>query len=258
MKAIWLSALQKQEADVQKIMSQCKTYGLEPRGHFWENDNKKMLWVGAKDALLDTSVVMWIILGNREDFDDEQIRYGLSMVAMCIQAKRGNGFPIVILQNGGDPLVPDDLPTPFRRAAVLQTAQGGAPAKLVAMAHAKKTDLPLGYHIDMVGNVHFGQWFEIRPTRENWPGIIFGVDEGDIRFQAVGPAGILPDKTTLEYAMQGLKIEKEGIEYAAWAVKNEISSDNAYYVKVEGTPGTLLFGGFSEETEAELFVIRLK
>lgn len=258
MKAVWLSALHKNEAVVQKIMSQCKQYGLAPRGHFWENDTKKMAWLGPKESLMDTSTAAWVIWGSRKDFEDPQIRYGLSMLAICVQARRGSSFPLVLLQDDETLLTPDDLPTPLKRASVLAAAQAGTPAKLVAKIHTRLPEMPASFFIDMVGSVQFGQWFEIRPVQETWPGIIFGLDEGDIRFQAVGPAGKLPDKTTLEYAMQGLTLEKDGITYTAWAVRNEISTGQSYYVKIDGTPGTILFGGFSDDAETELYAVHLK
>jgi hypothetical protein len=58
--------------------------------------------------------------------------------------------------------------------------------------------------------------------------------------------------------MQGLKLEMGDTEFTAWAAQNEVSTENSYYVKVSGTPGTLLFGPYAENSEAELYVIRLK
>ncbi|MBR9981888.1 MAG: hypothetical protein KFF50_12745, partial [Desulfatitalea sp.] len=110
----------------------------------------------------------------------------------------------------------------------------------------------------MVGSAQIGQWFELRPTRDSWPGVIFGIDQGEIKFQAVGPAGALPTTSTLNFPMQGLKIEVGERAYTAWAVRNAISAESSYYVKVEGTPGSLIFGPFSENSETEMVVIDLQ
>jgi hypothetical protein len=47
-------------------------------------------------------------------------------------------------------------------------------------------------------------------------------------------------------------------EYTAWAVQNELDLQSSYFVKVEGFPETVIFGSYSEEEEAELFVVQLK
>ncbi|MCP4748069.1 MAG: hypothetical protein GY874_18315 [Desulfobacteraceae bacterium] len=253
MKTIWLSALHKDEAGVQKLIAQMKRYGLEVKGHFWPNDNKKLAWAEALDEVLAHDCAMWAIAGNQEDFKNRDFRYGLSMLALCIQAKKGAGFPIVVLQNGGSLPDSDHLTTPFAHSDIFDTANSGVFAKLVAKVHAPTSQLPSDYYINMTGNSQLGQWFEIRPAGEAWPGIIFGIDQGDILFQAVGPAGGLPDKSTLKYAMQGLRIELDSQTYNAWGVRNTISKEQAYYVKIDGTPASLLFGPFSEEAKTEMY-----
>ena len=202
MNAIWLSALKKDEAVVQKVMAQLKTYGISAQGHFWENDNAKLAWLGARDALLTGEIGVWVILGGREELKNPDLRYGLSMTALGLQSRKGAGYPIVVLQSGGDLITGEELPTPLARAVVLEADNPGTPAKLVAKVHARMQALPPAYYIDMVGNEQLGQWLEVRPTGEPWPGVIFGVDAGEIVFQAVGPPGKLPQKTTLNYAMQ--------------------------------------------------------
>lgn len=257
MKAIWISALKKDEAAVQKVGGHFKKYGIEAQGHFWENDNAKMLWLGARDSLLDEQIAVWIILGSREDLENEELRYGLSMLALGVQARRGIGFPVVVMQTEGEPINIQELPTPLQRAVVLPAEDPGTPAKLVAKVHAKPPQLPSAYVLDMVGNEQLGQWLQVYPTGEAWPGVIFGVDEGEILFQAVGPCGQLPEKATLSYAMQGIKLELGGTEFTAWATRNEISSENAYFIKISGSPKRLLFGPYAEDEEAEMFVINL-
>lgn len=258
MKVIWLSALSKDEKAVQKVMAQMKNYGLEVQGHFWQNDNEKMAWIGAKEELGSDPVAMWIIMGSREELENPELRYGLSMLAITTQARKGIGFPIVIMQTEGDPILADQLPDPLKRAAILKAGDPGTPAKLVAKTHAKAPKLPTDYHLDIVGNEQLGLWLSVRPSRDPWPGIIFGVDDGEINFQAVGPPGQLPKKTTLNFPMQGLKLEIGDTEYTAWATKNEVSTEQAYFIKIKGCPKTLLFGPFAEEAEAELYILRLQ
>jgi len=257
MKAIWLSALDKDEAAVQKVMGQFKVYGIEMQGHFWQNDNAKMGWLAPKDELLKPDIAMWAILASHQELENSDLRYGLSLLALTVQAQKGIGFPMVILQTEGDPITAEELPDPLRRALVLPAGNAATPAKLVAKVHATPPSLPCAYQLDMVGNEQLGQWLQVFPADDSWPGIIFGVDIGEILFQAVGPPGKLPQKATLNYAMQGLKLEMGDSEFTAWATRNEISCKSAYFVKISGAPKTLLFGPYSEEGAAEMFTVHL-
>ena len=258
MKSIWLSAVPKDEAAVQKMMAQMKQYGLVLQGHFWTNDNAKMAWIGPRDELLNDQVVMWAILAGREELMQGDLRYGLSMLALTVQARKKAGLAMVILQTEGDPLTAEDLPSPLQRSIVLPAADPGTPAKLVAKVHARAPSLPAAYEVAMVGNEQIGQWLEVHPTEGSWPGVIFGVDDGEIVFQAAGPAGQLPQKSVLNYAMQGLKLELGGSAFTAWATQNEVSRETSYFVKISGTPKTLLFGPYAENSETELYVVHLQ
>jgi hypothetical protein len=258
MKTIWLSALKKDETAVQQAMSRFKTYGIKVQGHYWDNDNAKLAWLGARESLLGEQIAMWAILGDRDVLESGDLRYGLSMVALGLQARRGTGYPMVILQSDGPFIAPDTLPTALSRAMVLDAKSPGTPAKLIAKLHARAPDPPAAYHIDMLGSPQLGQWLQIQPVGQAWPGVIFGVDDGEIVFQAVGPAGRLPEKTILNHAMQGLKLELGDMVFSAWATRNEISPDTAYFVKISGTPRTLLLGPYAEQSQADLYIVHLQ
>jgi hypothetical protein len=258
MKSIWLSAIQKDEATVQQLMAKMKTYGLMLQGHFWSSDNAKMAWLGAREELIKDQVAMWAILASRQELLQPDVRYGLSMLALSMAARKTGEYSIVLLQTQGELLTADELPTPIQRAVVLSAADPGTPAKLVAKVHARAPRLPSAYYLDMVGSEQVGQWIEVRPARDSWPGVIFGVDDGEIVFQAVGPSGKLPQKSVLNYAMQGIKLELGGAEFTAWATRNQVSPDASYYVKISGTPKTLLFGPYAEDSQADLYIIRLQ
>jgi hypothetical protein len=258
MKSVWISSLAVPEQDVRAQMQKLKTYGLEASGHQWSEDNQAMAWLGPKVQLCDANCALWVLMGSREAMLKHELRYGLSLLALCVQARRGPAFPIVILQTDTAPLDVDELPTPLQRAVILSAVAASTPAKLVAKAHAKAPDLQAAYYFDMVGDPQRGQWFEVHPTQGTWPGIIFGINEGQIKFQAVGPAGNLPATSTLNYPMQGIKLAMGETEFTAWGTRNEVNPDMAYFIKVEGFPKTLLFGAFSEENEAEMYMIKLQ
>jgi len=258
MKTIWLTSLVSSEDVVKKLMGQLKTYGLDANGHFWEDNLEKVAWMNPREELMDTQVVLWAILGSEKDFRNPAFRYGLSLLALTIQAQRGLNFPMVLLQTEGEPIPPDLLTTPLKGADVLSASSAVLGAKLVAKAHATPKQIFSEYHIDIYGNEHIGQWFEIRPLHSAWPGAMFGVDGGEIAFHAVGPGGKLPSKSVLNYPMEGLKLNSGEKEYTAWAAQNELNPETSYFVKVDGFPESIVFGPYSTEEAADVYVIELK
>lgn len=239
-------------------MSQMKTYGLEVKGHFWKDDLKKMAWISARDDLMDPNISLWAILGSEEELLNPDIRYGLSLLAIATQAQKGLNFPFLILQTQGGLVSANQLPTPLKGADVLSKSDSGLGAKLVAKAHATSKQISYDYYIDIYGNEHIGQWFEVRPFSSTWSGAMFGVNGGEIAFHAVGPGGKLPSKSVLNYPMEGLKLSLGEKEYIAWAAQNELNSETSYFIKVDGFPESILFGPYASEAAADVYVIALK
>ncbi|HDZ24396.1 MAG TPA: hypothetical protein ENH70_07665 [Desulfobacteraceae bacterium] len=257
MKMVWLSALVKAEDVVKKLILQLKPYGLGANGHFWEDDLDKMAWIGPRKELLDGDTSLWGILGSADNFQEPTVRYGLSLLATTLQAQKGHEFPILILLTEGS-LEPETLPTPLRNSTVIALTDPGLGAKLVALVHRPPAENRPEYRLDVYGNAQIGQWFEVGPVEGTWSGAMFGVSDGDITFQAVGPKGSLPSQSTLNYPMQGLKMNLGDREFTAWAVKNQIEPAASYFVKVEGQPERILFGPFSDEDQTDVFVVDLK
>jgi hypothetical protein len=258
MKKLWMTSLAPSEEAVKKVMGQLKTYGLEVNGHFWEDDLQKMAWIKARDVLIDTNVALWLILASSESLLSASIRGGLSLLAITVQAQRGLGFPIALLLTEGDAPVAETLPTPLKAALVLSASDGTYGAKLVATAHAPMKHALPEYRLDVYGNPHIGQWFEVGPREASWRGAMLGVSGADISFHGVGPKGSLPSRSVLNYPMKGLKVNLGDKEYVAWAVQNDLDARNYYFVKVEGCPGSILFGPYSSDQEAEVHVMTLK
>lgn len=260
MKTFWLTSLGAYQDVVNGLMSKMKTYGLKVNGHFWEDNLKQLAWMAAKDNLTDSTTSFWAILGSEEELLSPDLRYGLSLLAIITQAKRGLNFPIVILQTHGTLIPTDQLPTPLKGADILLLSDSGIGAKLVAKAHQTSQPISHEYFIDIYGDAHIGQWFEIRPFNSTWLGAMFGVHGGEIAFHGVGPFGELPSKSILNYPMKGLRLDLKGKEYIAWAVKNKLDAETSYYVKIDGFPDSILFGPFPTEgeDEADVHVLELK
>ncbi|RLB38597.1 MAG: hypothetical protein DRH12_12655 [Deltaproteobacteria bacterium] len=256
-KKIWVSALGEHKDAVQDLMGRMKRYGLEVDGHFWEDDLEKMAWMKARDSVIDENVGLWAILGSQKDLESASIRYGLSALAITVQAKRGLGFPILILTTLGK-VENTSLPTPLKGADVLPFGDPGLGAKIVAKVHAPSKEILPGYRLDVYGNTQIGQWFEVGPETDKWEGAMLGINDGEITFQAVGPKGRLPSTSVLNYPMKGLKLAMGDNEYVAWAVKNPIDTNTSYFVKVQGHPSTIIFGPFSDSDDTDVFVFQLK
>ena len=258
MKKVWLTSLEKSEEHVKQIMSALKGYGLDVQGHFWTDELEKMAWIGPRDVMLDKDLAVWVILATPETLSSPNIRYGLSLLTLTVQAQRGLGFPIMILLSGGEPISPGQLTTPLHGADIVAADNPAFGAKIVAKVHAPGKKAATEYRLDCYGNPQIGQWFEIGPVSSTWKGALFGVTGANITFQAVGEKGQLPEKSTLNYPIQDMQLSLGDKEYIAWAVQNELEPDSSYFIKVEGYPESILFGEYSQEEEADVFVVSLK
>jgi hypothetical protein len=257
MKQVWITSLAHEEKQVQKIMAMLKTYAMDANGHFWLDDLKKMAWLGPRAELIKDDTALWIILSSDKELASESVRYGLSMLALSVQAVRGHGFPIIFLHDGKIPSI-DSLPTPFQGAEIFAVDNPAIGAKLVAKANMPLKKVSAEYRLDIYAIPQLGQWFEVGPFESSWKGAMFGVCGGEIDAHGAGPAGKLPDKAVLEYPMQGLKLTVGGEEYVAWAVQNRLDAGSSYYVRVQGEPKSILFGPLAEGDDAEVYIINLQ
>lgn len=257
MKTIWLTSLMHSEEKVKDLIAQLNPYGLEVRGHFWEDDLGKMAWMKVRAELIKPEIALWLILASNENLTIPSIRYGLSLLTITLQAGKGFSFPIVILLTQGAPSSIETLPTPLKGVDFLSLSDAGMAAKLMVKVHATYQEIASEYRLDIYGTQHIGQWFEIGPKNTNWPGVMFGIAGGEIDFHAVGSKGSLPEKSVLHYSLKGLKLNLGEKEYVAWAAQNELNPETSYFVRVKGFPDSFLFGSYSTQEEAELHVIKI-
>ena len=258
-KGVWITVLDKarDEAAARTLHQAVTTYGLTPAGHFWQDRLEEMAWSAPLEELLQPAVAAWVILASAESLASETIRYGLSLLGLGLQARRGHGFPILVVLTGGQ-VEADSLPTPLKGAEVLPMG-ATLGAKIVARANMPQPKVETEYRLDVYGVQGIGQWFEVGPPPgQTWSGVMFGVSGGEINAHGVGPADRLPEKSVLEYAMKGLKIEMGDKEFSAWAVQNQLTDQDSYYLRVVEFPSDLLFGPMTEGDDAEVFVVSLK
>jgi hypothetical protein len=258
MKKIWITALDKDQENVQRVMVTLKNYGLGVDGHFWTDDLAKMAWDGALEPLSAKETVLWIITGAAAQFAVPTIRQGLSMLTLALQHRRGVGFPILLLPTAGE-LDGASLPTLLKGADILSAPSATLGPKIVALANKPVPAIGVGYRLNIHAIHGIGLWYEIGPPAGgfDWPGAMFGVHGADIDFHGVGPADGIPERTVLEYALKGMKIQLGEDEFTAWAAQNRLDGGSSYYVRVQGTPDKLIFGPFAEGDDAEVHVVNL-
>ncbi|MBF0528230.1 MAG: hypothetical protein HQK55_02950 [Deltaproteobacteria bacterium] len=259
-KVVWITVLDKEKDQDQakKLYQMVSSYGLAAAGHFWRDNLFKMSWAEGREDLVKKETALWIIVGSAEILAKEDIRYGLSMLALGVFAQKGQGFPILVATTGGE-VKAESLPTPLKGADVLAAAGAGLGPKIVAKANMPIKNPPLEYRLDVYGMEGIGQWFEVGPAaKHSWNGVMFGVSNGEISVHGVGPSSRLPERSVVEYAMKGLKLQLGETEYTAWAVKNQLATADSYYLKVKDYPKSIVFGPLGEGDDAEVFVVHLK
>ncbi len=256
MKKIWITALDRDFEAVQKLMTTLKSYGLDAGGHFWVDDIKRMSWTAPLEELQAKETALWIIMGLPDQFKASTIRFGLSMIAVSIQFRKGVGFPIMVLTEGELPA--DSLPTPLKGAEIHLLTGPALGATVTARASMPVKGIETGYHFNVHGLPDIGLWFEIGPAGAlDWQGALFGVHGAEIDFHGVGQAGGIPERAVLEYPVKGMKIKLGDREFTAWAVQNRLDGASSYYIRVQGEPDTIIFGPYTGDDEAEMHVISL-
>jgi hypothetical protein len=258
MKTVWISALTHDQARVTAVIELLKRYGLQAQGHFWVDMPDKLSWRLVQDAMKEAKADLWLILADEAEMAKPTVRYGLSLLSASLQEARGVNFPILMLWNCPAPAAAT-LPQLLQSATQIEEASSSFAAKIVAKANLSGKGIAPEYRLSVLGDEKLGQWFEIGPRQGAWDGVLFGIAgaNAEITFQAVGPAGSLPEKAVLEYAQEGLKLEVGGREFTAWAVRNSVGAASSYYARIKGLPDALLFMQYTEDSDAEASIIRL-
>ena len=257
-KKIWLTSLEKTEKQAQQTVQTLGKYGLQVNGHFWEDDLDNMAWAGLRKKILDENIDLWLISGTAQSFAHPANIYGLSLLILVFQSMPAGSPQVHLLQEGDSAISLESMPSHFSNCTILKANSSSLGAKIVASVHKKPSISPPPYRFDVYGIPQIGQWFEVGPRQGEWQGVIFATSDPAISMHAVGPAGRLPEKSTLNYPQQGLKINFDSGEFDGWAVQNSIDAKTSYFVRVDTHPQTILFLPFSQDDETEAFVLNLK
>lgn len=255
MKRIWISSLNRDPQTIGPLLALAKRYGLDANGHFFTDDLGKLAWLPPLEQLADPSVRLWVIVGSPDPVP-ASVGFGLTLMALRLAGQRP--LPALIWLDPTAALTADRLPAPLANAAIVSPSDANLGARMVAAAGRAAPPQPaLPYRLRVHAHEGYGTWLEIGPAAEEWDGAMAGVcGEAKIVFQGVGPAGQLPRTALLEYPQQGLTLALADQEFSAWAVRNRIGAESSHFVKIEGAPRSLLFGPYSADDQAEVFVIR--
>jgi hypothetical protein len=257
MKSTWVTALEQEPGLAQKTVAELRRFGLASEGHFWIDDLASMAWVGVLEKMKEERPSLWVILASDKALAEPNIRYGLSLLSLAVKTHL-ESLPIVVLGAAGEAPAAQAAPPLLKNALYLAIDSPAWQAKLVALANLPAAAGQTDYYLDAYGSRELGQWFEVGPSSEQWQGALFAVAGAEINFHAVGPRGKLPERSTISYSQKGLKLEVNGVEYTGWALRNELSPADSYFVRVQGEPGSLVFGAYPEGDASDFFVQALK
>jgi hypothetical protein len=241
-----------------KLIGMLKPYGIDANGKFWNDDLDHLGWLEQQELLTAPSTGLWIIHGTPEEYAKPSIRYGLSLLSLSVCPLRKTTLPIIFAITGDVKAVTSELPSLFSNASIVPVDSPSLGAKITARLHTPQKPVAADYRLCVHARPEYGVWFEIGPSFGSaWDGVFFGIDSGDIDFHAVGDAGRLPNRTVLEYEQRGLEVQSTGKTFHAWSVKNRISADQSYYIRVRGVPGSILFSPYSTENETMATILTL-
>lgn len=250
-KTVFITMLDKDEGLAKLLFQEMARYGLEPGGHFWTDDLANMAWAGAIPELANDNCGCWVIVGQAARFADKATLQGLSCLALAAQAAHGHAFPILLSPSGGK-VDAAGLPTPLKGAEAVPSGLG---VKAVAKANAPRVNGQQEYRLNVHPLPGLGFWLELGPGRDPWRGAMLGASGAAPDAHGVGPAGSIPQTSTLHYPVRGMKLALGGTEYEAWGVQNELTMAESYYVRLSGTPEALVFGPFPDDDDVSVFTV---
>ncbi|MEG1610494.1 MAG: hypothetical protein RR317_04860 [Bilophila sp.] len=258
-KNVLLTLLEVNEGLVRLLGDELSRMGVDVRAHFWESGTDALGQVITELSRDDCD--LWLIVGEARHCNDAVTRRELSLAAIGAQAAHGAGFPVLLSPSGG-------TMTPFTGPLGTNAPLTGAiAAKTVAQLHKPHRVAPAQYRLRVHCPPGLGLWLEVGPPETQntpWHGAFMACTGTDAVGAAVIPlahgvglANRIPERSTLAFPVQGMKIE-HGALYEGWGVANELSSDRSYFVKMSALPAGLLFGPFPQDDAPEVFVLDLE
>lgn len=248
-KKVFVTALEKDEALVKAVFQTIGKYGLDVSGHFWNHDEPEITKEIPSVELEDSDA--WVIVANTTI--PQRAMIGLSLTLLMLKNFSKNRIPVLIVGKE-QPLAP-----------ILSYAEFCTPeklgVKLAAKTAIKKPWPQEEFRICAHNQAGVGLWLEVGPNVDSWDGVLVGADYslgGVLDFQAVGPKGSMPERSTLNYPFKDAKLNLNEVEYTAYGCRNQLSNADSYFVRLKGiTPSVIIGQGLGEDASMECFVIKL-
>ena len=255
-KSVWLTwmPIEAGAPSPQAAVQALDKTGFAVTGAPWVDAPKVLAWSELAQQLKEaTGPEVWVIAARRQDLANADHRFGLAMTAALLRADRSKPPHIVLLGLDGLPDV-GGLPTLLQSCLRLDGSGAGWPAKLLVATMAAASVPAEPFRLRCCAHKMFGLWLEVGPASGSWRGATVGVAGAKISNHAVGPRGGLPDRTVLEYQLEGLELDVAGATFHAFAVQNQLTDADSYYVKVDGRPSQVLLGQHLD-VDAEVAVL---
>lgn len=246
-KSVWITMVKKDEAAARAVYKMISGYGLGVNGHFWKDDPENMEWAGAISQIAAGQTGLWLIVGDAQDFTPSIIR-GLSLLSLAVRAQKAGQVPVIII--AGDPdAVSEKLPAPLADSLIYSPDNPTLGAKITAKANMPVKKSGAEYRFNVYAIPKIGLWLEAGPASGSWEGVIFGAEQAGVDAMGIGPAGSIPERSTLEYPLRDMKLALGDREFTAWAAGNSVSDSESVYVRVKGQPRAFIFGPFDSNAE---------
>lgn len=255
MKKIWITSLIRDEKNIQDIMLRLKPYGIQVDGQFWVDDLENTAWANSYEQITAKEIGLWVIIADKDSLTKDSVVKGLSALALMVQAEKSLPVLILAAEAAVEPIL---LPPLFKNSQLLPLNAAGVPAKMAALLNIPQTaGKDSGYRLTFHPLRELGLWIELGPDKSaKWAGVMLGVTGCDINFQTYGDAGSMPEHSILEYPQQGLKLKLSDTEFTAWAIRNKLDNSKSYFARITSLPDQIIFGAYSNDDEADMFVIK--
>lgn len=207
-----------------------------------ELDSQQNGWIQIFPPLNDPTVTAWVLVGKPVDFTDE-IRSKVALLTLALTREKPPLTAFVLTGEGDF----QDVPYALNHVRIFGYNKKCA-AKLMASRTRPEGFQELPFHVKAHLDPLIGAWLEIGPPDdETWPGFMAGVTLAEVIAFGVGPKGILPKNSILEFPQLGIKGNLGELPFSACAAKNTLTGEVSCYMRLEGSPGHVFCADYLEE-----------
>jgi len=260
-RCVWVIVVDNAEAMAQSAAAKLAPYGVAVRGQTWSIE-KTERWMDHAQNAAQAGTRFVIVATSTENYQRPTLRRQLSLFRLFLQTLTKSTVNGIVLLTDPDQTtsVVSDLPgTPL-----LADWQGNSTdhwaARVVARLHAPKLPhWPVA--LGLFAHEKLGTWLQVQPVPDGTArGCLLGVsgNQADISFQATGLVGHLPENSTNEYQLKGLKFTSAGHDFKAWGLQNTLSPEQAYFARLDQEPDLLAISTLPDGQLSDVHLLCLR